>query len=295
MLRAEDYPATFAAADAAGARAQKTHFTLFLANAGAAFLAALFTTLSGVTPPAWRDGFSYGAAVLLAVAVIVLWLSRARRDEHVWFDCRAIAESLKSSTWRFMMRSVPFAQPDTTEASREFADQVAQITAARPDVAALVGRYVDLGRPTVTPLMVDFRAAGLEERRARYLQDRVLDQLRWYQAKSRRAEVMRSRYFWLIAILQIGAVGVAIGPLRPFGVNLMGLIVALAANLTAWTQARRHSELAQAYALAAQELGELRPRVELADSEARLGEAVAAVEAAVSREHTMWMARGSRR
>ena len=294
-MKTEDYPATFAAANAATAIAQKTHFALFLVNAGAAYLAALFTGLAGVTPPPWSESFSYAAAVLLALAVIVLWVSRARRDEQAWFDCRAIAESLKSSTWRFMMRSVPFAQMDTAAARLTFAEQVGHIRAARPGVAALVGRHLDAARPGVTPLMVETREASLSDRRARYLQERVLDQRGWYQSRSRHAEKMRGVYFWLVAVLQVGAVGVAIAQWRPFGLNVMGLVVALTASLTAWTQARRHGELAQAYALAAQELDELRPRVELADTEARLAESVAAVETAVSREHTMWMARASRR
>ena len=294
-MKTEDYPATFAAANAATAIAQKTHFALFLVNAGAAYLAALFTGLAGVTPPPWSESFSYAAAVLLALAVIVLWVSRARRDEQAWFDCRAIAESLKSSTWRFMMRSVPFAQMDTAAARLTFAEQVGHIRAARPGVAALVGRHLDAARPGVTPLMVETREASLSDRRARYLQERVLDQRGWYQSRSRHAEKMRGVYFWLVAVLQVGAVGVAIAQWRPFGLNVMGLVVALTASLTAWTQARRHGELAQAYALAAQELDELRPRVELADTEARPAESVAAVETAVSREHTMWMARARRR
>lgn len=294
-MKPEDYPALFAAADRATAVARKTHFALFLVNAGAAYLAALFTGLASVTPAPWSNGFSYAAAVLLAVAVIVLWVSRARRDEHAWFDCRAIAESLKSSTWRFMMRSVPFAQTDGAAAPRDFAEQVGHIRAARPDVAALLTRHLEPARPEVTPFMLETRESGLHARRARYLQDRVLDQRGWYQMKSRDADRMRGFYFWLVAILQVAAVGVAVAGWRPFGLNVMGLVVALTASLTAWTQARRHSELAQSYALAAQELDELRPRVELADTEARLGEAVAAVETAVSREHTMWMARASRR
>lgn len=293
-MKAEDYPATFIAADTACRNAQRTHFAFFLVNAGAALLAAVFTALSGVLPPPWRSGLSYAAAFLLAGAVMMLWLSRARRDEQAWFDCRAIAESLKSSSWRFMMRAVPFAGLDTAAARGKFAEQVGRIRAARPGVAALIGRHADVAQPDVTALMVETREGGFEDRRARYLQDRVLDQRRWYQQKSQQAEATRNRYFWLVAALQMGAVGVALVQWRPYGVNIIGLVVALTATLTAWTQARRHSDLAQAYALAAQELGELQARVELADTEARLGDAVAGFEAAVSREHTMWMARGNR-
>jgi len=293
-VRLEDYPATFQAADAASAAAQARHFALVLVNLGAAFLAACCVALSSAWPQPWGGRFGYAAALLLIVAVGVLWVSRARRDDQAWFDSRAIAESIKSSAWRFMMRAKPFINLDGTAAALAFADQVRQIRAARPGVEALVNKYLDVAQPDVTPFMITTRECALQERKSLYLEQRLLDQRQWYQRQSLKNEGSKNLYFWVVVALQLGAVGVAIAQWRPLGVGVVGLAVTLTASITAWTQARRHDDLAQSYALAVQELGEIRARIEMGVTEDSFSESVVESEAAISREHTMWMVRRKR-
>jgi hypothetical protein len=61
--------------------------------------------------------------------------------------------------------------------------------------------------------------------------------------------------------------------------------------IAAWTRFRRHDELSKSYSLAAQELAFLRAEVEDATHERAFRKAVDATESAISREHTMWMAK----
>ena len=65
----------------------------------------------------------------------------------------------------------------------------------------------------------------------------------------------------------------------------------MAAVAAAWTQYSRHDELGKSYGLAAQELAFLRSTIDVSPDEEALNSAVAATEDAISREHTMWMAR----
>ena len=46
-------------------------------------------------------------------------VTHSRRDDKVWFDCRAIAESTKTATWRYMMKTTPFEEGRHCDARRE--------------------------------------------------------------------------------------------------------------------------------------------------------------------------------
>jgi hypothetical protein len=74
-------------------------------------------------------------------------------------------------------------------------------------------------------------------------------------------------------------------------VDLISVLAAVSAAATAWTQLGRHDELAKSYGLAAHELMVLHSRLELADSEEAFRQGVEETESAISREHTMWMAK----
>jgi hypothetical protein len=295
VMGPEVYPATFHAADVASAAAQRRHFALVFANLSAAFSASLALSVSGVVPAAWAEWVWRLGTVLLVTAVIALWVARARRDEQSWFDCRAIAESTRSSAWRFMMRASPFRDEGPEDARLAFVEQIKQIREARSHVAQLLNEHFDVSRPELTAGMEKVRNQTLIERRAFFLNERLVDQAAWYQQRSRQNQAVRERYFLLVLALQLGATALAVAHWTPLGVNVVGVVVALTASLTAWSQSRRHDDLAISYALAAQELATIRGRVEAAPDDAAFADTVAEGEEAISREHTMWMARRNRR
>jgi len=142
--------------------------------------------------------------------------------------------------------------------------------------------------------MRSLRAAPVAERKQFYLANRVRDQVAWYGAKA--AANMRSgtRWFWV----GLGAQGLALilaftvtaAPDRP-DLGLVGGLTTVAAVAVAWTQFSRHDELSKSYALAVQELAFLRSTLEGTSTEEAFSQAVVETESAISREHTMWMAR----
>jgi SMODS and SLOG-associating 2TM effector domain 1 len=72
---------------------------------------------------------------------------------------------------------------------------------------------------------------------------------------------------------------------------LVGPLLALAAAFTAWTQLGRNDELSQSYALANQELLSIKALPGTVDTEQELVKVVRDGEGAISREHTMWIAK----
>ena len=74
----------------------------------------------------------------------------------------------------------------------------------------------------------------------------------------------------------------------------LSVFATLATASIAWLQVRRHQELAQSYNLAAHELGLIAIQATHVGSDEGLSKFVADAETAISREHTMWVARRDR-
>ena len=73
-------------------------------------------------------------------------------------------------------------------------------------------------------------------------------------------------------------------------IDLLGLAGAVIAAGAAWVQAKQHQTLANAYAVASQELAAISAQVDWASGEQEWAHFVDQAEEAISREHTLWRA-----
>ena len=89
--------------------------------------------------------------------------------------------------------------------------------------------------------------------------------------------------------LAVAGVGLFVPDLARF--NLLGLLAAIATAATAISQLNRHDELSKSYGLAFQELSLIDGLAERVEGEANLKKVVEDAESAISREHTMWIAK----
>jgi hypothetical protein len=107
-FRQEDYPALYRAADAASRRARIAHTRLVGAElmllVGAAVIGAGQSLLLGAAS-GWQRALP---AVLLVAALITKLANRLQRFDEHWFDGRAVAETVKSATWRYVMSVRPY-------------------------------------------------------------------------------------------------------------------------------------------------------------------------------------------
>jgi hypothetical protein len=103
-VKSEDYPALYRCADEASLAAQQKHIRLFqlhsiLLVAGAAL------SVYGI-----QDATSAAvAAIAFILAIGVPLFLELNQFVDAWYRTRAIAESVKTSTWLFMMRAEPFS------------------------------------------------------------------------------------------------------------------------------------------------------------------------------------------
>ena len=288
-FRDEDYPALYVAADAASRRARMAHTRLIGAELALLVAAAASGVALSLLPGAagWERALP---AVLLVAALIAKLANRLQRFDEHWFDGRAVAETVKSATWRFVMGVRPYdgegRAPDAT-----LGESLRETLAARPGLAAHLRRLPVGSRQVVTERMRQIRARPMTERQGFYLTARVDDQEAWYAARSQTNARAATVWFWVSLLFEglalAAAIMIAVTGLR---VDLVSLFAAISAAATAWAQLGRHDELAKSYGLAAHELMVLHARLELAESEEAFRQGVEETEAAISREHTMWMA-----
>lgn len=295
-LQRSDFPELFRVADQVAQRGQRGYMQFVALELLVVFLAAFLGDLSDVvSATAPKQALILLLIALLAFSLImqvVRFSDRLRLDQR-WFHGRAVAESVKTSAWRYMMKAPPY--DDGTDADLELTDTLRRLgddSLLSPPRQAATGNGAD-----VTAAMRATREATWTERRQRYFDERLDDQINWYGAKAafnaRRARLVRLLSF----LLQIVALGNAIWLLmEPSSVwNLVGVWTTLAASVIAWSQARRYDDLQVSYAMAHQELEQIRRRAEEAATEDEFIDAVVAGEGAVSREHTMWVAKSGTR
>lgn len=136
------------------------------------------------------------------------------------------------------------------------------------------------------------RAAPLDARRAMHLAQRLQNQAARYAGKAAANAHSASHWFWAGMAAQLAALVMVIALIvMPDAPDLVAVIATFASAIAAWTQFRRLDELSKSYSLAAHELAFLRADVEDAERARAVRKAVDHTEPAISREHTMWMAK----
>jgi hypothetical protein len=280
-----DYPALYRSANhlslesqSSFFRALKFHLTLLVAAAA----------LSIVTIPHWSVA-TLQLIVLLGALSLSIFLF-AKRPDRYWYAGRAVAESIKTVTWRYVSRAEPF-EADDYSARSDFQHTLQAIVNQNQDVAESLTLY--LAERQVTSAMESLRGSALLERRRTYEKHRIDDQLNWYANKAKFNRRRANGFF--SALIFTNAAAVVCAALRISFAQISGwptdILVAAAASILGWMQARRFSELAAAYALAAHEIGIIREQALQVTTDAEFSRFVGDAENAFSREHTQWVAR----
>ena len=285
-----DYPALYRAAEDASMGGQKTYKRLVRADLTLVVLGATLGALAFLVPTSYAAYFAAVAAIVLLGSIVAKYVNKQRADDKEWFDGRAVAESVKTLTWRYMMRLEPFDENATSD--QKFIEELDAIREARSGLQYRVGSQDDSAEQ-ITSRMREVRQMPVEERRELYVKERLEDQARWYGKKSEDNRRLASRLFWAALVAQFVALALAVWRVAvPFaGLSLVGPLLALAAAFTAWTQLGRNDELRQSYALANQELLSIKALASTVDNEQQLAKIVSDGEGAISREHTMWIAK----
>jgi hypothetical protein len=290
-LRDQDLSAMFASADAtSGAGQQRTKRSI-----SAELWLLILAAVVGLGP--WRVGaaqlnwFALVSALLFIGSGLLTYVRSKSQTEQTWYIGRAGAESVKTLAWRYAVGGDPFPRSEPpARADALYLHRLQQIFGEL--TKSTVIPPTPPGSHEITDAMRELRNKDLDGRRAAYRHNRIEDQRAWYQ---RRATAhARSARTWLIITVASSAVGVVFGFIKFLGavdLDLLGVFGACASAAIAWNQVNQFRNLVSAYNVTAVELGLINDRIDQAADEARWAAFVSDSEDAISREHTLWLAR----
>jgi hypothetical protein len=289
---ASDYPGLFLATDRASLTAQRRHLFFTSATLLSLVFAAGLGALSGVISSA-KTGLAVASTALVSLSFVLTSIRRALKPEKLWYGGRAVAESAKSMAWRYMAGAEPYLINSSGEVDVKF---IADLKSLVRDELAVGVSSVYADKPQISPRMREVRASSLAGRKQIYLAQRIADQRSWYGKKARKSQIAEGRYFVVILVSQALALASGAYMISAPGSkwNLVGVFSSLASALVAWLQVRQHEELAQSYAVAALELGFIEEQAQHVGSDQDFSSFVGDAENAISREHTLWIARRDR-
>ncbi|MFD5720185.1 DUF4231 domain-containing protein [Streptomyces sp. NPDC127036] len=292
-LRSSDLPGIFHAADLLSLGGQKaylrhTRFRLWcmiLAAVSASFSAAKFM-------PESSRSFLIATSLLLFISALTAEISLLiAKPEDTWYRGRAVAESAKTLAWKFSMRAAPFhSAPHVESAERTLLEHLRRLCSEAP---SSLGAHLTESTQ-ITESMRQLRSSSSMIRRKAYLNGRIKEQRKWYQQRAaRNLKASRRWRVFLLMLESLGAAGCVLLLVKPSSFDMGGFIAAGVASGGAWIEVKQFDTLASAYSLTSSELSLIANDGELVTTDDEFLAYVISAEHAISREHTMWLARRS--
>ncbi|GAB4193274.1 MAG: hypothetical protein Tsb002_23610 [Wenzhouxiangellaceae bacterium] len=247
-MKHNDYPALYVAADSASNNAQKKFLLAVRVHTGLLIIGAALA----VNPlPSWIYSITNAMAFIGAIGISILLSTK--NYEKTWYSARALAESVKTASWRFMMQAEPFHDLDSAkEAKSEFSNQLKEILHANNQLGEVLGDPSSDG-DQITQAMITARSDNLEDRKSVYLKDRIDEQRLWYFNKSKHNQNRASQFFVTLIVLQFLAVVCVLLRIAfpAWAYWPTDIFVVAAGGVMTWVHLKRYREVTAAYSLTA--------------------------------------------
>ncbi len=286
-----DFPGLYKIADTSSLRGQRNYLLLFRFE-------LLTLALAAVVGLFQLDNKEYGAilailsATLFCIGVVVTIIIKMIKFEDKWYIGRAVAESIKTLSWRYITKGEPFKDTFTDEETdRKFCSILDELRKQNTS-------YLDFTLPVnnkdkqISDKMKFIRNTELEDRKRLYIDFRVKDQLEWYERKAKFNKDKANIFFILIIFFQLVAGIYSLLLIKsPDLFNIVPMFSTLSAIVLSWLQVKQFQELSQAYSVTAQDIRMILEQEKYVNDEEKFSGFVADTENAFSREHTLWLAR----
>jgi ABC-type multidrug transport system fused ATPase/permease subunit len=289
-ISSEDLPGLYRTADSISEASQKEYFRLALGYLAFLFFGSILAFLTAFWPAS--KSIAIASAVSFLGSLLLILFIYFQRPETAWYSARAVAESVKTRAWRWMMRAEPYTEREKIEQARiELISDMRTILDQNREMANRIGGEHCTGE-AITRLMETIRAMKFSERFEVYKSARIDDQLDWYQRKTlwnRR----RSKQ-WLSVSIGLNACAIILLLIKiaePAHIVPVEIVAFLAGAALTWTQMKKFRELATSYGLTAHEITLIKGEAANVSDELQFSEFVLNSENAFSREHTQWVAR----
>lgn len=286
-LEHETLPGLYQSADTASVKAQALYFWGLRLYLVLLVVAALVSFLWGSN--------SYGSIASAALFLFTLGLLvflRVSRPDDIWYNGRAVAESVKTRSWRWVMRAEPYDEKDSIDqASGQFLDDLKAILSQNESLSKALDPSAGFVAP-ISKNMRQIRELPVKKRLEIYEEQRIEDQANWYSKKAQINKRKSRACFAASVVLHASAILMLLYKIKApmMAIPVESVAVAAGAVLT-WMQAKKHNELSSSYALATHEIALIQGEASSVKTEKELSGFVVNSENAFSREHTQWIAK----
>lgn len=286
LVNENSLPGLYKSADEASIEAQKYYFC-------GLFFYLVFLVFAAFVSFAWPK-FVEGviaSVVLFFVTLGILIFLRVKRPDDVWYNGRAVAESVKTISWRWMMRADPYSDcTDVTSVQKKLINDLKIILDQNRGLSHSLNTTAASNEP-ITEIMRNVRNCSISQRLEIYKKQRIEDQASWYSKKSTYNN-KRARYCFTVSVgLHLVAMVFLLYKIKSPSSDLPVEVIATAAGaVLTWLQAKKHNELNSSYSLAMHEIGLIKAEAEFVETEEHLSDFVINSENAFSREHKQWVA-----
>lgn len=285
-IDSKDLPGLYQSADQASLSAQLFYFWGLAVYLILLVCAALVSFLW----PTNTQG-ALASAALFLITLSILIVIKVRKPDDIWYNGRAVAESVKTRSWRWMMRAEPYQETDSYEVvSKQFISDLKSILNQNRSLSHQLNSAAGILDP-ITAKMKTIRQLPLEERLSVYREQRINNQATWYSKKSQFNKRRARQWFCVSVVLHSTAIGMLLYRIKDPSLSVpVGVVATTAGAVFTWLQAKKHNELNSSYALAAHEIVLIKGEAVSVQSEADLSDFIINSENAFSREHTQWTA-----
>ena len=278
-MKKEDYPILYKMASDASANNQKAYFGLL-----GAYLLVL--CVSGVIDNFVENQWFSFIAFLLSWTLFAL-LQHYKFQEK-WYNCRATAESVKCITWCWMMGAEPYSRGN---ADKKLKAEIFKMYEGVKSLIHLPENCND-GDCFVSTKMREVRGSNLDEKKDFYKNHRYEDQKKWYASKGKfNGEKHKYGFLAFNVLYIIVSVLFLYNIFQDENISTT-YILTMASALVAWMEAKRYSDLKNAYTVSSCDIQMMGAADNIID-EKEFAKYVRNCENAFSREHVRWAARAS--
>lgn len=282
-----DYPALYNAANDASISSQKNYLTGLKWYLWLSIIAALLAVYVKES-----KGAGIISAIFILVIIFLTIYQAFKRFDKIWYNGRAVAESVKTRTWRFIMRAEPYSDSENINlVKKSFCTDLNDILVQNQELGSFL-THPSMTEDTISENMLDIRKYSYEDRLNYYISNRINEQRNWYFTKANDNKKLGRR--WFVGLISTHAIVVVLLLLEiayEFYFLPTAAIIVAGSSILSWTQIKRFQDLTTSYSLTAHEIGILKSQSFEVIGEKSLSDFVKDAENAFSREHTQWVAR----
>ena len=286
-ITSNDLPGLYQSANQASLNAQENYFR------GLRWYLILLVSAAFISYAMPNDALgALLSAGLFLITLGILISIRVQRPDDTWYNGRAVSESVKTRSWRWMMRAEPYEDCESIEiVAKQFINDLKAILDQNRSLSHSL-QSTSAAKDPISHAMKHVRSSSVKDRLSVYVDQRVQNQVEWYWGKANFNKRRAKQWFWVSVVLHAVAIAMLLYRIKDPSVSLPVEVIATAAGAAlTWLQAKKHNELNSAYALTAHEIVLIKGESDSVHGEKELSEYVVNSEAAFSREHTQWVAR----